>query len=77
MSKIFILASCGIILALIVAAASQSKVNQSQELFDYKFHKCSNAVDEPQCVYKPKKESILEAEKFLRGVKYKARIAYA
>jgi hypothetical protein len=79
MKKTFIVAGGVIILALIISQASQSKLSESKPLFDYNFQKCSIGNDnEPSCGHEPQQQQPrLSAEKFLRKIKLKARIAYA
>lgn len=80
MTKALIIASCGLIVALIIGATSYSesqKKPHEQPLID---HKCTDAV-EPRAM--PKGCATLgnlknaHAEIFMRQIKRKARVAFA
>lgn len=78
MKKALIIASCGLLLALVIGATSQSKpaapVPESQ-----KFIKCRESDDKghgTECAIKQVEHANMRAEKFLRDIKYRARIAY-
>lgn len=78
MKKALIIASCGLILALIVGATTQSKPAVPDESTE-QFHlqKCSEPVDEKPtpCALHMKED--VYVDKFLRETKRKLRRAYA
>lgn len=80
MNRMLIIAACGLILALIIGATTQSREKRetTQDIF-HNDKKCRDTVDikEGECSYDTLDVEIILADMFLRNIKRKQRMMYA